>query len=126
MANPRPEASLLEGSLSWVSAGDRAHKGLAVAGVTAEVIARGGVTGQWSIAAEMAGGPTLLGIWSQPANPGPRTYRGVVLAALDAHAEAIMAGEVVVAGDFNIGDPLGSDVWEEVVQSSGGGRNSAW
>ncbi|MDQ2726817.1 MAG: hypothetical protein M3Y91_02900 [Actinomycetota bacterium] len=102
MANPRPDATLTEPALSWVATGEYAFKALAVAGFTAAVTPRPpeSGSGQWSLAVDHPAGFGVLGIWSAP--PEGQLWGDQVTATLDAHADWVRAGPVIVAGDFNI------------------------
>ena len=127
LLNPRPAPTLTEPALGWLSAGDTPNKGVAIATFGAALVAldpRAG-QGQWTVAASLADGPSVLGLWSRPPRPSAGAYRAQVVASLDAYADLLDAGDMIVAGDFNIGQPAqglaGSDGgsvartrWEEL------------
>ena len=101
LANPF-EASLLDEPVSWRATGSLHHKGLAVAGRQGELRSRGAIEapGRWGVAVTDQNGLGVLGAWSVPV-PG-RRYGDEVLGIIDAHADWLASGDVVVAGDFNI------------------------
>lgn len=96
------EASLLDGPVSWHSAGSVPNKGLAVAGFHEELQSEAGRSPscRWGVAVSRQDGPGVLGVWSVPL-PGQR-YGQEVLGIIDSHADWIAGGGVIVAGDFNI------------------------
>ena len=105
LLNPRPSPSLVGSELSWVSTGDVSYKGLAVAGLGVELEPLGSRPGQgqWTVAAAVPGGPSVLGVWSNPPGMGANAYAAQVIASLDAYADELADGDMIVAGDFNIG-----------------------
>jgi hypothetical protein len=118
LSSPAPEASLTNRSYSWVSAGTLAHKGVAIASASPlwELDLRPRL-GRWSVAAQPEIGPAVLGIWSCPDRLGGDAYAdevvatldawGDVLATLDAWGDVLVRGEMMVAGDFNVGFAVG-------------------
>lgn len=108
LANPRPAATLIEPELSWVSAGELPTKGLAVAGFTHRVAPRQAASdgGRWTLAADVESGPSVLAIWSCPREKAASTYSEQVLRSLDANADWLAGGDVIVAGDFNVGQGM--------------------
>lgn len=96
-------------ALGWEWAGPHPHKGLALASTTSglgRLEPRPG-QGRWSVAAETDGGPAILGIWSCPQRPGRRRYVDEVVATLTTWSDRITAGDMIVAGDLNVGPALG-------------------
>ncbi len=108
LSSPAPEASLTNRSYSWVSAGTLAHKGVAIASASPlwELDLRPR-QGRWSVAAQPEFGPAVLGIWSCPDRPGGDAYADEVVATLDAWGDVLVRGEMIVAGDFNVGFAVG-------------------
>jgi hypothetical protein len=112
--NPRPDAALVDPPLFWVSEG-KPTKALAI--VSPEPLqplgARAG-QGRFSVAAR-TNQLSILGIWSCPeVAGGGRAYEDEVLATLSAWADDLAAGDMVVAGDFNMGhptNPAGQKPW---------------
>jgi hypothetical protein len=109
MRDPRPAPRLLGRDLEWLSTGDFASKGLAVAGIGTpiEPLGQRDGQGQWTVAAQIPKGPALLGVWSRPPKPGMIAYGAQVIASLNAYADLLTDGNMIVAGDFNIGQPAG-------------------
>lgn len=104
LANPRASATLLDHRVSWVSVGGFPTKSLAIAGLTTTVTALDArPAGRWTVAADTDGGPAVLGLWSAPSDPGAAAYGEQVVRSLEAYADLLAAGEMIVAGDFNIG-----------------------
>jgi len=110
LANPRPDASLVDPALSWLSIGKFGYKSLAVAGLTRSVTAMlpSPRDGRWTLRADVENGPSILGIWSCPEGTADIEYGLQVIASLDAHAYDLARGDVIVAGDFNVGQSLGT------------------
>jgi hypothetical protein len=108
LANPRASETLIDRRLSWLSAGTIPSKGLALVGITRSLAATVDASGagRWTLMADVAGGPSILGIWSCPAASGGPAYGAEVIRALDANAERIAGGDVIVAGDFNVGQGM--------------------
>jgi endonuclease/exonuclease/phosphatase family metal-dependent hydrolase len=109
--SPRPIPTLLEPAVAWHAAGDLDHKHVAIGssrlGLEALEARKG--QGQWAVAGRLAGGPDVLGIWSRPANPGGASYAASVRATLSAWADVLAKGQMLVAGDFNVGFPVARD-----------------
>ncbi len=107
LLDPRPSPTLTESGLGWLSSGDIPNKGVAIASFAAELDRLGPreAEGQWTVAAKAAGGPSVLGVWSRPPRPSALAYRAQVVGSLVAYAELLAAGDMIVAGDFNIGQP---------------------
>lgn len=108
LVNPRASETLLDRELSWLAVGTLSSKGLALAGFTQSLTGTGASAGEgrWTISAVPEHGPTVLGIWSCPAEKGAAAYGAQVIRSLDAHAERIVLGDVIVAGDFNVGQGI--------------------
>jgi exodeoxyribonuclease-3 len=110
ISNPRSATTLLGHDVGWLSTGAFATKGLAIAGIGTpiEPLSQRDGQGQWTVAAQIADGPAVLGVWSRPPKPGVLTYGAQVIASLNVYADLLTAGNMIVAGDFNIGQPAGS------------------
>lgn len=110
LANPRPTPTLADPAVTWLSVGDVAHKSLVVAGftLTPTMSTPESDAGRWSLFVSLPGGPSILAIWSCPQSGGAPAYGAQVVAALDAYQEEISTGDVIVAGDFNIGQSMSS------------------
>jgi endonuclease/exonuclease/phosphatase family metal-dependent hydrolase len=99
-ANPW-EGSLLDGPVCWQAHGPWPNKQVAVSGFGEHFHPRTGLETAGRFCAGLAGpGIGLLGVWSVPESPA--RYGQEVLRILEANAEWISGGDVVVAGDFNI------------------------
>ncbi|HWE55918.1 MAG TPA: endonuclease/exonuclease/phosphatase family protein [Acidimicrobiales bacterium] len=109
--SPRPSPTLFEPSVGWHAAGDVAHKQVAIGSsqMRLEPLPAKDDQGQWAVAANLDGGPGVLGIWSRPPVPGAANYAASVAATLSAWADELAEGTMVVAGDFNVGFPIGRD-----------------
>jgi hypothetical protein len=106
--SPRPAPTLFEPAVTWYAAGELDHKHVAIGSprpALSPLEAKEG-QGQWAVAARLAEGPDVLGIWSRPANPTAASYAASVTATLSAWADELANGEMVVAGDFNVGFPV--------------------
>ena len=109
--SPKPAATLLEPAVSWLAAGDLAHKQVAIGSsccALEPLEAREG-GGRWTIAGRVDGGPDILGIWSNPPVPSGANYAAGVAASLTAWADELAGGRMIVAGDFNVGFPVGRE-----------------
>lgn len=106
--SPRPAPTLLEPAVTWHAAGDLYHKHVAIGSSHLALEALEGRTGQgqWAVAGRLGGAPDLLGIWSRPTNPSGSTYAASVVATLSAWADVLAGGQMLVAGDFNVGFPI--------------------
>lgn len=109
--SPRPQPTLLEPAVAWLAAGDSAHKTVAIgsARLPLEPLEPKPGQGQWAVAGRVAGGPDILGIWSRPPSPSRAAYAASVIATLTAWADVIATGQMIVAGDFNVGFPISRD-----------------
>lgn len=104
LVDPRSSATLLDAETSWVSAGELPKKGVAAAGLTMALAEFGDrPAGRWTVAAQVEGGPAVLGLWSTPSAAGAAAFGAQVVRSLDAYADVLAAGDMIVAGDFNIG-----------------------
>jgi hypothetical protein len=110
LVNPRQTGQLLGPELHWRSTGDYASKGLAVVGIGTPIrpLEQRAEQGQWTVAAQIADGPSVLGLWSRPPQQGVTGYGTQVIASLAAYADQLAAGDMIMAGDFNIGHSVGS------------------
>jgi hypothetical protein len=108
IANPRPSPTLTDSELSWHSVGLLPFKALAVVGLTAPVVAVEPDlnAGRWCLLAHSDGGPSVLAIWSCPSERRAAAYAEQVIRSLDAHADLLVEGRVLVAGDFNVGQAM--------------------
>jgi hypothetical protein len=109
--SPRPTPTLLEPAVVWHAAGNLDHKQVAIGSSRFELEAleaREG-QGQWAVATHLAGGPDILGIWSCPPNPNRSSYASSVTDTLAAWADVLADGQMLVAGDFNVGFPVARD-----------------
>ena len=109
--SPRPTPTLLEPAVLWHAAGNLDHKHVAIGSSRLELEpleAREG-QGQWAVAVHLAAGPDILGIWSCPPNPSRSNYATSVTDTLSAWANVLADGQMLVAGDFNVGFPIGRD-----------------
>jgi hypothetical protein len=109
--SPRPTPTLLDPAVAWHASGNLDHKHVAVGSSRRglEALEPRKSQGQWAVAARLAGGPHILGIWSRPANPSGASYAASVTATLSAWADVLATGQMVVAGDFNVGSPIARD-----------------
>jgi endonuclease/exonuclease/phosphatase family metal-dependent hydrolase len=106
--SPRPAPTLLEPAVAWHAAGDLCHKHVAIGSsrLALEALEARTGQGQWAVAGRLAGAPDILGIWSRPTNPGAANYGASVTATLGAWADQLADGQMLVAGDFNVGFPI--------------------
>lgn len=107
LLDPRAPGTVPDDQASWVSAGELPKKGVAIAGLTTKVTGLDARSaGRWTVAAATSGGPAVLGVWSAPSDAGAAAYSAQVVRSLDAYADLLTAGEMIVAGDFNIGQHI--------------------
>ena len=101
LGNPY-NGSLFHEPVSWHSKGPLPRKSLAVAGFRGELATRDVVEdeGRWSVAVTDESRLGVLGVWSVPSTG--RRCGDEMLAVVDAHADWIAGGNVVVGGDFSI------------------------
>jgi hypothetical protein len=109
--SPRPAPTLLEPAVAWLAAGHSPHKNVAIGSsrLTLEALEARSDQGQWAVPGHVVGGPDVLGIWSCPPTPSRATYAASVIATLNAWEEMLASGQMVVAGDFNVGFPIARD-----------------
>jgi hypothetical protein len=109
--SPRPSPTLFEPAVAWHAAGDLDHKHVAIGSSrrNLEALEARDGQGQWAVAGRVDGGPDILGVWSRPPNPSGGSYAGSVAATLSAWADVLAKGEMLVAGDFNVGFPIARD-----------------
>lgn len=110
--SPRPNPTLLEPAVAWHSAGHLDHKHVAIGSSrrALEGIAAREGQGRWAVAAHLGVGPDILGIWSCPPAPSRASYAASVTATLSAWADVLADGQMIVAGDFNVGFPIAREV----------------
>ena len=106
--SPRPAPTLLEPAVQWIAVGDNPHKQIAIgsAHLPLRALEARPEQGQWAVAGGVIGGPDILGIWSRPPTPSATTYAASVTATLTAWADVLVEGQMIVAGDFNVGFPI--------------------
>jgi hypothetical protein len=97
--------TLIDSGLTWLSNGAITYKALAIVGFTLQptVVEARPAEGRWALRATVEGGPSVLVVWSCPQDGRDESYGRELIASLDAHADDIAAGGVIVAGDSNIG-----------------------
>ena len=108
LANPVPDGTLLDRPLHWVAEGNPG-KALVIASrePLERLPARAG-QGRFTVAARNGSGLSVLGIWSCPESAGGgRSYEDEVIATLTAWRDELENGDMVVAGDFNVGYATG-------------------
>jgi endonuclease/exonuclease/phosphatase family metal-dependent hydrolase len=106
-ANPVPDGTLLDLPLHWV-AGGNPKKALVIASREPlhPLPPRPG-QGRFTVAARTDQQLSILGVWSCPEGSGGRAYEDEVIATLTAWSDELAAGDMVVAGDFNVGYATG-------------------
>jgi Endonuclease/Exonuclease/phosphatase family len=109
--SPRPSPSLFEPAVAWHAAGSLEHKHVAIGSsrLDLEALEARDGQGQWAVAVRLGGGPEILGVWSRPPRPSGATYATSVVSTLRAWADQLARGRMLVAGDFNVGFPIGRD-----------------
>ena len=87
---------------SWTATGEANGRYLAVAGIQVRCETRPTRpdSGRYTIAVDLPNGWGILAMWSAPKKGG--TYAGEVLRSIDAHAEWLATGRVILAGDLNL------------------------
>ena len=100
-----PAPTLTANGPEWLWEGELTNRGVAVAswGVDMKRVAHseGTAPGRYSLAAEMANGIGVIGLWSCPQQPKP-SYAAEIHKTLDAFEGLMQSQPCVVAGDFNL------------------------
>lgn len=116
LVNPAAGGTLFEAPLHWVAAGEPKKAVAIVSPARLDPLPPRSTGRRWSAAASSSEGPTVVGIHSLPAGGSGRHYEDEVMACLLDWADHISGGDVIVAGDFNIGPDLtrpGKNSWLE-------------
>jgi len=95
----------MDAVIDWQWVGTLAHKGLALASFGSQLTPRQtpNKVGAFGLAAALANGIGLLGIWTQAPNYGEQALR-----TINAYEDWLRESPTIIAGDFNVA-PNGTD-----------------
>lgn len=110
LANPGSTPALGEPPLEWVAAGNPNKAIAVVSRMPLQALPARAGEGRFTVAAQTDHDLSILGLWSCPEHGGGRAYEDEVLATLNAWGDELAAGDMIVAGDFNVGHAAGRTV----------------
>ena len=100
-----PIASPYRSSPEWLWEGELVDRGIAIASWTTEMIrvvpSEESTQGRFSVAAHLANGMGVVGLWACPPKTG-RSYGAEIHSTIDAYEEMLCTRPCLLAGDFNI------------------------